>query len=481
MRLDLVLAGTTAEAPPELSGAEMTGVTNDSREVREGWLFVAVRGFRTDGHLFIPKALEAGACACVAERRGEEGPRVILNTEGDNRRLLARAASNLYRRPWEEMTMVGITGTNGKTSTAMMLAAILEEAGMRTGVLGTIGYRIGERTLPAPVTTPESHVLARLLREMADCGCGACVMEVSSHALALSRVDMVRLDAAVFTNISQDHLDFHADMEEYLHTKLRIFDLLKPDGSAVVGTYAPGAPRVEGAATFGDSPGDDYRISDIEVGLGSISYVLSHGGRGEEVKVPVSGSVNVYNSAGALAAAHRLGLDLGEAAAGLEGFRGVPGRLEAVDEGQDFLVAVDYAHTPDALEKVLQQAGEMSRGRVIAVFGAGGDRDRRKRPRMGAIADRLADVLVVTSDNPRTEEPGAIIREILEGVDRESGLHVEPDRRAAIRLAVSLARAGDVVLIAGKGHEDYQILGTERVHFDDREEARRAIAGGRNG
>ena len=481
MRLDRVLAGTGTELPRELQRAEVTHVTNDSREVREGSLFVAIRGFRTDGHLFIRQALKSGACACVVERRSYEGPGVILNPEGDNRRFLARAASNLYRRPWDEMTMVGITGTNGKTSTAMMLASVLEEAGIRTGVLGTIGYRIGERTLPAPVTTPESHVLARLLREMADCGCGACVMEVSSHALALSRVDMVRLDAAVFTNISQDHLDFHADMEEYLRTKLRIFDLLKPDGSAVVGTYAPGAPDVEGAATFGDSPGDDYRISAMEVGLGRISYTLSHGGRGVEVRVPVSGSVNVYNSAGALAAAHRLGLGLTEAAAGLEAFRGVPGRLEAVDEGQDFLVAVDYAHTPDALEKVLQQAGEMSRGRVIAVFGAGGDRDRRKRPRMGAIADRLAEVLVVTSDNPRTEEPGAIIREILEGIDRESGLHVEPDRRSAIRLAVSLAREGDVVVIAGKGHEDYQILGTERVHFDDREEARRAIAGRQHG
>ncbi len=481
MRLELVLKDTAADVPEELAGEEVTHVTNDSRDVEKGSLFVAVRGFRTDGHLYMEKALAAGACACVAEREGSDGPRVLLNPAGDNRRLLARAAASLYRRPWDEMRVVGITGTNGKTSTAMMLTAILEEAGIRTGVLGTIGYRVGDRLLAAPVTTPESHHLARLMREMVDSGCGACVMEVSSHALALSRVDMVRLDAAVFTNISQDHLDFHADMREYLRAKLRIFDLLKPEGSALVGTYAPNAPDVEGARTFGASEGDDYRVGDVEVGLGRISYSLRHRGRTVYVEVPVSGSVNVYNSAGALAAAHSLGLELEKAASGLRGFRGVPGRLEAVDGEQDFLVAVDYAHTPDALEKVLEQAGEMSSGRVIAVFGAGGDRDRGKRPRMGAIADRLADVMVITSDNPRTEDPGGIIRDILQGVERESRLHVEPDRRSAIRLAVELARSGDVVVIAGKGHEDYQILGTEKVHFDDREEARRAIAGRRRG
>jgi UDP-N-acetylmuramoyl-L-alanyl-D-glutamate--2,6-diaminopimelate ligase len=477
VRLRRVLKGTGVRVPKQLSETEVTHVTNDSREVGKGSLFVAVRGFRTDGHRFIDAALEAGAAACVAEAETAGRPAVLPNPSGDNRHLLAVASANLYRNPWEELTMVGITGTNGKTSTAMMLASILESTGIMTGVLGTLGYRIADRTLPAPVTTPESHRLARLLRRMADSGCGACVMEVSSHALALSRVDMVGLDAAVFTNISQDHLDFHADMEEYLRAKLRIFDLLKPGGSALVGTYAPGAPRVEGAVTFGDSESDDYRVRGKEVHLGRISYRLGHGGREVGVEVPVSGSVNVYNSAGALAAAHCLGLDLEEAAGGLRGFGGVPGRLEAVDEGQDFLVAVDYAHTPDALEKVLQQAGEMSRGRVIAVFGAGGDRDRGKRPRMGAIADRLSDVMVLTSDNPRTEDPEAIIRDVLEGVGRDDELHVEPDRRRAIRLAVDLARSGDVVVIAGKGHEDYQILGRERVHFDDREEARKALVG----
>lgn len=480
MRLDRVLGGCGVRLPPELAAAETAHLTNDSREVEEGSLFVAVRGFRTDGHRFIGQALSAGAVACVSEEPASD-PRVVRSALGDNRLLLARAAANLYRRPWEEMRVVGVTGTNGKTSTAMMLAAILEGAGIGTGVLGTVGYSIGDRLLPAPVTTPESHRLARMLREMLDAGCGACVMEVSSHALALKRVEAVRFDAAVFTNISQDHLDFHESMEDYLASKLHLFDLLKPAGSAVVGSYAPGAPNVEGALTFGSSDSDDYRITSMEVGLGRIGYSLSCGGSEADVSVSVSGSVNVYNSAGAIAAAHRLGLGLEEAAGHLSGFHGVPGRLESVDLGQDYLVTVDYAHTPDALEKVLEQAGEISRGRVLVVFGAGGDRDRSKRPRMGSIADRLADVLVVTSDNPRTEDPRGIIREILDGVDRSADLHVEPDRREAIRLAVGLARTGDVVVIAGKGHEDYQILGSERVHFDDREEARQAIGGRTDG
>lgn len=480
MRLHQVLEDCGVGVPPELEDLDVVQVTNDSREVDEGGLFVAVRGYHTDGHRFIGEALAAGAVACVSEEPADD-PRVLSGGFGDNRLLLARAAANLYGRPWNGMQVVGITGTNGKTSTAMMLAAILEGAGVRTGVLGTVGYRIGDRLLPAPVTTPESHNLARMLREMVDAGCGACVMEVSSHALSLKRVEEVRFDVGLFTNISQDHLDFHHNMEDYLASKLHLFDLLKPGGSAVVGSYAPGAPKVPGAVTFGNSDSNDYAVSAMEVGLGHIGYRLGAGGRQIDVAVPVSGSVNVFNSAGAIAAAHRLGLSLEEAAGHLSAFHGVRGRLESVDLGQDYLVTVDYAHTPDALEKVLEQAGEISRGRVLAVFGAGGDRDRSKRPRMGSIADRLADVLVVTSDNPRTEDPRGIIREILEGIDRTTDLHVEPDRREAIRLAVRLAKTGDVVVIAGKGHEDYQILGTDRVHFDDREEARLAIGGRADG
>ena len=481
MKLELVLSGSDVSIPEELAALEIEDVTNDSREVRPGSLFVAVKGFKTDGHRFVRQAMKAGAAVCLAEKPVESGQPVLVNPNGDNRPLLALAAANLYRHPWHEMMVVGITGTNGKTSTAMMLSSILEGAGIRTGVLGTVGYRLGDRVLPAPVTTPESHRVARLMRKMRESGCGACVMEVSSHALALARVDMVRFDVGLFTNISQDHLDFHADMEEYLSSKLRLFRLLKPKGSAVVGTYAPGAPSVQGALTFGRDERDDFRVRSPQVGLGRIDYLLDHESETVEVHVPVSGSVNVYNSAGALASALCLGLPLQRAAVHLRDFRGVPGRLESVDAGQDFLVAVDYAHTPDALEKVLEQAGEMSRGRVIAVFGAGGDRDRGKRPRMGGIADRLADVLVVTSDNPRTENPEEIIADIMEGIGRKEDLHVEVDRRKAIRLAVGLAQPGDVVVIAGKGHEDYQILGTERVHFDDREEARRAIEEARDG
>jgi UDP-N-acetylmuramoyl-L-alanyl-D-glutamate--2,6-diaminopimelate ligase len=362
-----------------------------------------------------------------------------------------------------------------------MLAWILEGHGMSCGVLGTIGYVVAGKSLPARVTTPESHQLARLMDMMRQSGDDCCVMELSSHALALKRSDQVRLDAAVFTNISQDHLDFHPDMGEYLRTKIHIFDLLKPSGTAVIGTYRPGSPSIEGAVTFGVGESDDYTVDQITVGPGKAEYRLSWDHTSRRVALPVSGRVNVFNSAGAVATALELGLDPDEIVSSLAMFPGIPGRLESVREGQDFEVIVDYAHTPDALERALQQAREMTGNRVLVVFGAGGDRDRKKRPIMGRIASESADVAVVTSDNPRTEDPKKIIEEILQGMTGHAELRVEADRRAAIRLALEEAVTGDVVLIAGKGHEDYQVLGTERVHFDDREEAREVLASLRGG
>jgi UDP-N-acetylmuramoyl-L-alanyl-D-glutamate--2,6-diaminopimelate ligase len=308
-------------------------------------------------------------------------------------------------------------------------------------------------------------------------GDSCCVMEVSSHALSLERVESIRFDAAVFTNITQDHLDYHGSMEDYLACKVHLFDLLKKDGSALIGTYSPGYPRIPEAKTFGLRDEDDFRISGVTASLTGIKFSVEHEGESTRVEMRVPGGFNIYNATGAMAAAVERGIALDAAAEALRDFPGVPGRFQAVDKGQGFLVAVDYAHTPDALRRVLQQARELTENRVIVVFGAGGDRDSAKRPIMGGIATELADTSIVTSDNPRTEDPGMIIEDILRGIRQDSSrtVIVQPDRRSAIFEAVRLAEAGDVVIIAGKGHEDYQILGREKIHFDDREVALQAL------
>lgn len=476
MILSGLLAGTGIELSPEMAGVDILAVSDDSRKVGPGTLFVAVRGFSTDGHLYIEQALQKGASAVISETSLND-PRVLRNPTGDNRMLLSMVAAEFYRRPWDELAVYGITGTNGKTSTARMLRWILQRCGMRTGLLGTVGHLAGGQEIPATMTTPGSLEVAELMRRMVDAGDRCCVMEVSSHALSLQRVESVRFDSALFTNITQDHLDYHRDMEEYLGWKLHLFDLLKEGGSSIVGTYSPGFPELEGAVTFGTRECDDYRIDRMETSLGSVAFRLSCDDFSVQVRMPVPGGFNVYNAAGAVAAAVERGADPLVAARSLDDFPGVPGRFQPVDSGQDFLVAVDYAHTPDALSRVLQQARQLTDGRVIVVFGAGGDRDSAKRPIMGRIARNLADLVVVTSDNPRTEDPQGIIDNIMDGVGKDTGgsVTVEPDRRRAIRTAVAMAEPGDVLVIAGKGHEDYQILGREKVHFDDREEAAAAL------
>ncbi len=476
MKLGELLASTGVD-PGKLAPVEVRDVTEDSRKAGPGVLFVAVKGSSADGNAFIADALERGAEAAVTDDPSMAGPRVLPNPGGDGRRLLAILAARIYGYPWKRLVTVGVTGTNGKTSTARMLAWILESSGMKTGVMGTVGCIVGGREERASLTTPGAPETARLMMRMADAGDTHCVMEVSSHALSQYRVEEIRFDAAVFTNITRDHLDYHHDMEEYLRWKMHIFDLLKPGGTPVVGTYAGNIPEVPGAVTFGISGEDSYRIRDVRTSMDGVSFGLDYPGGTVPVRMKVPGRFNIYNAAGAVAAAASLGIEPSEAAAALENFKGVPGRFQPVDAGQDFLVVVDYAHTPDALERVLLQAKELTGGRVIAVFGAGGDRDSTKRPLMGGIASSIADVVIVTADNPRTEDPDAIIADILEGMggDAKAELVVEPDRRAAITKAVETARTGDVVVIAGKGHEDYQILGTGKIHFDDREEALAAL------
>lgn len=477
MTLDEILKGTGVSAPGSLRLQEIPNIREDSRKVKAGDLFVAVRGFRTDGHKYVSQALKKGASAVIVEEKVTGDGRELLNSKKNNRRLLSVISARFYDYPWRHLRTVGITGTNGKTSTARMLRWIFEDNGISTGLMGTIGHIVCGSEVPAGMTTPGSLDNTEYMRRMADGGDRACVMEVSSHALSLDRVEEVRFDTALFTNISQDHLDYHRTMEEYLKSKMHIFDLLKTDGTAIVGTYSEGFPRVEGGLTFGTRECDDYRILEVKAEMGRVSFTLDHGRISVPVRMRIPGHFNAYNAAGAIAAACSAGIDIHSAALSLESFPGVPGRFQPVDMGQDFLVVVDYAHTPDALERVLGQASLLAEGRVIAVFGAGGDRDPAKRPLMGAIAERLADVVVVTSDNPRTEDPESIIADIKKGFEKGPAfdIRIENERRSAIRKAILMAEAGDVVIIAGKGHEDYQILGTEKVHFDDREEAESAL------
>ena len=477
MILSDLLRNTNVRLPRNLARLEITSIEDDSRNVAAGSLFVALRGFKTDGHNHIKQALDRGAAAVLAEHQVSDDYRICVNPDNDNRKILSLIAARFYNYPWNDLVTVGITGTNGKTSTARMLHWIFEKHGMQSGIMGTIGHLVGGEEAQAKMTTPGALVTAGMMRDMVRKDDRCCIMEVSSHALSLSRVDDVRFDVVLFTNITQDHLDFHKSMEEYLNSKKHLFDLLKKNGTSIIGTYSPGFPSIDGAVTFGPREIDTYRIDDIFGELGRIAFRFHTDGTSVPVEMNIPGKFNIFNAAGALAAAIELGIDPLSASASLKDFPGVPGRFQSVNLGQDFLVAVDYAHTPDALERILRQASELTENRVITVFGAGGDRDSSKRPIMGHIAESIADIVFITSDNPRTEAPDSIISDITSGLSSEYQCRVivEPDRRAAIRSAISIAETGDVVIIAGKGHEDYQILGTQRIHFDDREEAAAAL------
>jgi UDP-N-acetylmuramoyl-L-alanyl-D-glutamate--2,6-diaminopimelate ligase len=461
------------EGPADI---EVTGLAYDSRQAGPGTLFFCVSGFQRDGHEFAPEAVERGAAALVVERPlGLGVPEVLVE---DARAAMAPAAARFHGEPTSRLRVAGITGTNGKTTTAWLLRHLLESAGVRCGLLGTVTSVIGGDEQPVVRTTPEAIDLQATFAAMVQAGDAACAMEVSSHALDLHRADGIHWAAAVFTNLSRDHLDFHGTMEEYFAAKRRLFE----SGPAAAILNADDeygrrlAAELEGAVTFAVEREAEWRALDVRTGLDGSRYRVRGPGGEAEVRSPLPGRFNVSNTLAALAAAAALGVELDEAVAALTSFRAAPGRFEPVDEGQDFAVLVDYAHTPDSLENVLRAARELTDGRVIVVFGAGGDRDRGKRPLMGEIAARLADVVVVTSDNPRSEDPEAIIREILEGAG--AGVEALVDRREAIARAVGLASAGDVVVVAGKGHEQGQEFeGGRKLPFDDVAVVREALGG----
>ena len=491
-----LLVASGVEAKPLPKGISVASIEYDSRAVTPGALFVAVRGFTNDGHDYVSQAAARGAAAALVEAAsaGAGIPELVVE---DSRTALGCVAHEFFGRPSESLVTHGVTGTNGKTTTSYLIDAILKEAGMTTGVVGTLGYRLGDRVERGDRTSPESLDLARLMASMVDVGVEAVTLEVSSHALALGRAVGTRFDTATFTNLSRDHLDFHGSLEKYAAAKRVLFERLegdawKPGATAVVNQDDVLGREIQGelrsservrTITYGLEEGD-VRASDVESGP-SGTRARFHTPEGSfDVSLRLISAFNVMNALAAAAVAVSQGISPDVIGAGLARVERVAGRLDLIDAGQRFTVVVDYAHTPDALGKVLAALGELKRGRLVTVFGCGGDRDRGKRPIMGEIAARNSDVVIVTSDNPRTEDPSAIIADILAGPGEGHGgaeIEVIENRREAISRAVAIAAPGDIVLIAGKGHEDYQVVGDQRLHFDDREEARAAIEKSRSG
>jgi len=477
MELAAVLPG--AEILPSARGLEVARVTADSRSVRPGDVFVAIRGARFDGLDYAADAIRRGAVAVVAERPGPAESPVTWIAVADARQALARMAARVNGEPAEKLVLAGVTGTNGKTSTTTLLEVILARRYGKAGFLGTVGYRTPRRSLEADRTTPDATVIQELLAEMVADGAKAAALEVSSHALALERVEGCRFDVAVFTNLTRDHLDFHPDMEAYYVAKRRLFDLRKPGAFGVVNADDPYGRRLLAeieppVASYSPSGAEaDYRAAGAVCDLTGVRFELAHSAGRVPIASPLLGRFQLANLTAAAAAGLCLGVPGPDIAAAVAGVENVPGRLERVDAGQAYPILVDYAHTPDALERLLQAVRELTEKKIVLVFGCGGDRDRGKRRPMGEIAGRLADVAIATSDNPRSEDPEAILREVEAGLAASGakGYTTVVDRREAIRKAIALADTGTVVVIAGKGHETTQVIGPTAIPFDDRKVA----------
>ena len=488
MQLETLLGGLAVRQVIGRRDRAVESIAYDSRRVQRNGMFVALRGEKTDGHQFIAQAVEKGSSVIVTEREesamlaGGATCVIVQNT----RRALADLATTFYGRPAQRLKIAGVTGTNGKTTTSFLIKHICEKAGLRCGLIGTVRYEIGERVLPATRTTPESLDLQELLALIANAGCRAASMEVSSHALAQERTRGIEWDVAVFTNLTQDHLDFHGTLENYFEAKAKLFTQLsqqekKQKPIAVINIDDRYGEQLLGkidknitAATYGMGVRAEFRASNYRIEFGGTSYRLDARGKSYLVRLPLIGRFNVANSMAALAAANALGVNLREAVASLAKSPQIPGRLEMVPAKRQFRVFVDYAHTPDALLNVIKTLRELEPRRLLVLFGCGGNRDRQKRPLMAEVVERNADYAIVTSDNPRREDPAAII------ADTEKGFRAHEyekivDRAEAIARAVELAQPRDIVLIAGKGHEAYQEFADRTIPFDDIQVARRAI------
>jgi len=460
---------------------EIREIAYDSRMIKKDSLFVAIRGFRTDGHRFINEALLKGSRAVVMEKRISLGGGVTGIRVPDTRKALALLADRFYHHPSRKIRLIGITGTNGKTTTSYLIEAILTADKRRCNLLGTIAHKIGSKTIPAQLTTPESLDLQSMLASFVEKKIKYAVIEVTSHALELSRIEGVKLSIAVFTNLSIDHLDFHETMENYLEAKTRLFTRLPTKAAAVINIDDPQSSYLKkrtlcSILTYGIEGKADIRAKGISLGLKGSSFKVKTPEGDLDINLSLPGRHNVYNALAAIGVSLLLKIPSSAIEEGLERVKNIPGRFERIDEGQDFRVIVDYAHTDDALKKVLTTCRELIKERIILVFGCGGDRDRSKRPLMGEMAAKYSDYTVITNDNPRSEEPLGIVSSIEVGMKRAAGRYtIILDREEAIKKGIEEAGPGDMVLIAGKGHETTQTIGTQILPFDDREVARRIL------
>lgn len=462
-----------------LNEVEIEGISSNSKDIRRNYMFIALKGERFDGHTFIKEAIANGATVVVGEEElAEDFPYIRVS---NSKRAYAFISSNLYGRPFRYIKTIGVTGTNGKTTTVNLIGKILGASGEKVGIIGTLGARLGDETLPTDFTTPEQLLLAKLYVRAKTLGIERIVIEVSSHALAQHRVDAVYFEGAVFTNLTQDHLDFHKDMEAYFNAKKRLFEMVSKaeNGIMVINNDDPYGKRLIGEfqdkhpVTYGIKEPSMINAKNIEASSNGLSFDLILDGESFKVQSKLLGEVNVYNILSAVGYCYGIGVPIDKILRVISEFPPVRGRLERVDLGQPFQVLVDYAHTPDALERILKVSRSLGK-RVIVVFGCGGDRDKTKRPIMGDIATRLSDFAIITSDNPRSEDPMRIIEDITSGVKRNNYI-IKEDRKEAINYAINMAEPGDVIVIAGKGHETYQIFKDITIHFDDKEVAIEAI------
>jgi UDP-N-acetylmuramoyl-L-alanyl-D-glutamate--2,6-diaminopimelate ligase len=456
--------------------ADILGISYDSRRTQKGHLFVAIKGEKTDGALFVKQALELGAAVVASEQPIASEFRAVSLRVPDARKFLADISRIFYQDPASKMKLVGITGTNGKTTTSFLIDSLFSHAGIRSCLVGTLGMQIGGRHFPSEHTTPEAPDLMQFLHQAVTEGSTHGAMEVSSHSLALKRVFGVRFRVGVFMNLTRDHLDFHKDMESYFSAKQLLFSRENGNGveCAVISVDDPYGKRLAErlhceVMRFGFSQTAEIHVLECHSRADGTDLTLATPAGNVRFNLPLIGRPNIYNTMAAAGAALCLGMDLDSVREGIEALKGVPGRLERMDAGQDFTVVVDYAHSPDALENLLATVTQLPHRKIITVFGCGGDRDRTKRPIMGEIATRMSDFVFATSDNPRSEDPVGILTEVEAGMHRGPAPYkMVPDRLEAIGLAVSMAETGDVVVIAGKGHEDYQIIGNRSIPFDDR-------------
>ena len=479
MKVEKLLCNIEYELLKGSIDTEIQKIEYDSRKVSKGDAFVCITGFKTDGHKYALNAVKDGASVIFCERdiEGIEDDVTVIKFE-NTRKALAHIAAEFYGRPSEKMNVIGVTGTNGKTTTTFLIKSVLDKIGHKTGIIGTIENRIGDKVIPTERTTPESLELQELFKKMADENCNDVVMEVSSHALDLHRVDDIKYNIGIFTNLTQDHLDYHITMENYKIAKSLLFEralnsVINIDDGAGEFMVSKSKGRV---ITFAIDKDADLKAEDIHISADGVKFKLEYNGKEYPVSLNTPGKFSIYNALGAIGACIIMGIDMNTIIEGLAENKGVSGRFQTVKSKRGFNAIVDYAHTPDGLENILKTAKEFAKGKIITVFGCGGDRDRTKRPIMGEIAGIYSDYCIITSDNPRTENPAQILDDVEPGT-KKSGCEYTKivDRREAINYAVSIAKENDLVVIAGKGHENYQIFADKTIHFDDVEEVRKAF------